>query len=151
VTTERSGRPRPTEVLRAATATIERVLAENQGAALVERLRETLPSVQSALTSHARGDDSPSGLHDTVIKADPRLKQAADRLLEEHRELAARMSGLGSQLATQAASVAEAGSELTPPQVRAAADDLVKRLHRHLERSSNLLYEALERDIGAGD
>lgn len=141
--------PRQREVLRAATTSLQDAIAAFRGNELAERVAALLPEVQQALTEHSRLAASPRGLHDAVVEADPRLKHTADALLDEHRELSARVAALRGQMVSVATAAGRSAQDAA--QVRRAAEDLVRRLNRHMERGSTLLYEAFERDIGAGD
>lgn len=151
-TTSAAGPDPRREAIRVATESLEDVLGQARPTELTSRVQHSLSQLQEAFSRHAHVADSPQGLHDSIIETDPRLKHTADQLLAEHLELQDRISGLRERMAAAADSTAvKTAQTLNPSQVREAAEDLVHELHRHLERGTALVYEALERDIGIGD
>jgi hypothetical protein len=107
-------------------------------------VRRTLIKLRKAFIDHLAVTEAPGGLFEEIIKDSPRLIHRTQELREEHTELASAIDGA-------LVSVAREGRNPPIPETREAILDLLSRLDRHRQASSDLVYESLEIDIGGGD
>jgi hypothetical protein len=104
-------------------------------------VQAALAELASDLREHVTMTEGPEGLYQEIIETAPRLSEAMDRLIEEHRVISA---AIEDQLAT--VSSADALGEVD--RIRAEGTDLLMTLVRHRQRGADLVYEAYEFDIG---
>lgn len=102
--------------------------------AAVERLAWTL-------ADHVEQTDAPGGLLAEVEAAAPWLAPRVGQLRRDHELLVARCGAL----------VDVCHQRPEPDDVREDALDLLADLTRHRHRGADLLYDAYELDVGAGD
>lgn len=93
---------------------------------------------------HLDVTEGAGGLHETIIESSPRLVHAVEVLGAEHREIDSAISGLGA--ATEAPVMAADVEAVTQRAAR-----LLDLLAKHRQRGADLVYEAFEQDLGAGD
>jgi len=106
-------------------------------------LSERLQEVCRLLEEHARQLESPQGLMSQIAQQEPRLLDRIEQLRREHRELVASAREL-QQLVDQ-----EPAED--PLRLRREVERFLKTLREHNARENDLIYEALETDIGVGD
>lgn len=104
-------------------------------------VQAALAELSADLREHVRMTEGAEGLYQEIIETAPRLAEAMDRLVEEHRVMSAAIEG---QLA--AVSSVDALGEVD--RIRADGTDLLMTLVRHRQRGADLVYEAYEFDIG---
>lgn len=103
-----------------------------------------LESVQAALTRHAEFTDSPDGLFADVIEQAPRLANAVGHLQAEHDDLGRRIDGCEASVRAL-----EADDSVTS--VTADVVELGHAFEMHSHRGAELVYDAYNVDISAGD
>ena len=108
-----------------------------------ERVRAALMELSADFREHVAIAEAPEGINTRAVRSQPRLAKAAQRLNNEHVELAALINQLLDELDTPDDTPAE--------QLRDGLTRLLGRLVRHRQRGSDLLYEAWAVDIGGGD
>ena len=104
-------------------------------------VQAALAELAADLREHVTMTEGPEGLYQELIETAPRLSEAMDRLVEEHRIISA---AIEDQLAT--VSSADALGEVE--RIREQGTDLLMTLVRHRQRGADLVYEAYEFDIG---
>ncbi len=102
-------------------------------------LEERLQEVVRLLEEHARQIEAPEGLMNQIAQQEPRLLDRIELLRREHRELVQQARQLQQQLAED------------PQQLRERIGHFLRALRNHNARENDLIYEALETDIGVGD
>jgi hypothetical protein len=133
----------PLEPLRRAVADLEAALATPVAApGWRAQVGEQLAHLEVAFAEQTQLSRAPGGWVATVLEGAPRLGVAVRRLTDEQ-------AALGGQLADLRRDAADdAGS---PVQLREQVTRFLGRLVRHRHRASDLLYEAMALDLGAGD
>ena len=141
---------RPLADLRAAIDALEEASAAPAASRTAEwsmAVHEALVDLGAAFERHIAATEGPDGLHDRIRDAAPRLSIHVDRMAAEHRAT--------RQAITEAVDAAREGSRSADPelpeQVRERVNDLVRRLLELRGHGADLIYEAYEVDIGAGD
>ena len=109
-----------------------------------ERVHAALRHIADDFTEHVVVTEGPDGLHADIQNAAPRLARAVTRLAGEHLDLTAEIAGLVA--ATQAGVV-----EVEVVAIRDRGVALLAALTRHRQRGADLVFEAFETDLGAGD
>ncbi|HYT09323.1 MAG TPA: hypothetical protein VEL73_01545 [Mycobacteriales bacterium] len=130
--------------LREAIYALEQALAApapGRAAAWAERVHVALVELSADLRMHVEDTEGPDGLHRSVVATAPRLSSAVARLNREHVELGRLVQELLGQLGRPAAGD---GVDL----VRERGTALLGQLVRHRQRSSDLVFEAYQADIG---
>ncbi len=136
----RAGRRR----LRHALVEVEQALAHpgvRGEEAWYERVTRALDRFASALSDHVASNEDTDGLFADVLDRAPRLVSRIERLRVEHDEMASRAERLRERC--------RARDEVED--IRRDALDLLRVSVRHRQRGADLLYEAYEQDIAAGD
>jgi hypothetical protein len=103
-----------------------------------------LATVRDEWEHHVVAAEADDGLFAEIMTRAPRLAHAIDRLRGEHTALRARMA----TLATGAEAVTDDGGVAAS---REGLLELVSDLARHRHRGVDLVYEAYDTDISAGD
>ena len=103
-----------------------------------------LESVQAALTRHTEFTELPDGLFADVIEQAPRLANAVGHLRAEHDDLQRRIDGCRASLRTL-----EADASIAT--VTADVVKLGQAFEMHSHRGAELVYDAYNVDISAGD
>lgn len=112
----------------------------------IDRVRENLSGVQSALERHVASAEGEEGLFAEIDLTRPTLIRSAERLRREHVDLVQQAEALRRQ-------VAHYGPEERPAFeiIRQQAARLLEALRHHQAREADLIFESLYTDIGAGD
>ena len=118
------------------------VLAEVATAGERGVLLGALGTLDDALARHAQFAESPDGLFAEVIGATPRLAHQVKRLEAEHEALHEHIDRCEAQLRV-GAGVDDA--------IRADLADLLRAFEMHVHRGVELVYDAYNVDISAGD
>lgn len=136
--------------LHAALVTLEDVAAApapHRLEAWAMKVHDALVDLRAAFERHIAVTEGPDGLLERIKSEAPRLAAPVNGLVDEHKQLRDRVSET-VDLARQAAERTDTGA---PQQVRQAVTDLMGAIVRHRQAGSDLVYEAYEVDIGAGD
>jgi hypothetical protein len=93
---------------------------------------------------HVDVTEGSGGLHETIVESSPRLSYAVGVLTRDHSELQAKTAELdsASEAPVMAADV---------DSIRRRGENLIEHLRKHRQRGADLVYEAFEQDLGAGD
>ena len=110
-------------------------------AAWAERVHVALVELSGDLRTHVDLTEGPGGLHQAVVATAPRLSTVVDRLAREHRQLTVVVDDLLTR-------VDGAGFDDSVDVVRDGGTALLGQLVRHRQRSSDLVFEAYQADIG---
>jgi len=116
-------------------------------AAWMQRVAGCLEALRSDMAEHIETTEAPDGVHHEMVTAAPRLANPVQRLVADHEVLHERIARCHA-MATHADATADAAL------VKAVRDDatqVVALLQRHRQRSSDLIYEAYNTDIGGAD
>jgi hypothetical protein len=111
------------------------------GPAWSERVHVALVELSVDLRDHISITEGPGGAHEQIVKAAPRLAHGVTQLSADHTRL---REILDQALASAGGPDAEKHVEST----REYGTALLGRLVRHRQHSSDLIFEALEVDIG---
>jgi len=107
-------------------------------------VRDRLDRLTAALRAHIDGTEREGGLFDEILEREPRLAHGVDRLRSEHRD---QMDAAGEAEARLARLDDEAGVE----DVRARLHALIHQLIVHRSSGAELVYDAYNVDLSAGD
>lgn len=110
-----------------------------------ERVAEAVARLATAMEDHVTETEGPDGFFDTVLRDAPRAANGVERLRREHDTMHAAIRGLANRL--RAGADGDDEVEL----VREEGLDLIHLTNRHRQRGADLLYDAYQLDIGAGD
>jgi hypothetical protein len=133
--------------LRESLGAVEHALASPAGGRAVvwgEIVHRTLEELLEEFDEHIDVTEGPEGLHEAIITASPRLAHAVEVLTREHGSIREEIAAL---LAATEPPVAQ--DDVTT--VREDATQLLGHIVRHRQRGADLVYEAYETDLGAGD
>jgi hypothetical protein len=132
--------------LRESIAALEAALRAPAGEPVVwgEAVQTALTRLAADFDLHVDVTEGPGGLHETIVESSPRLSYAVSVLTTDHELLESQIRALSESveppvMAGDVAAVKE--------QAVALVEDLVK----HRQRGADLVYEAFEQDLGAGD
>ncbi len=109
-----------------------------------ERVRTALTELAHDFGEHVALTESPGGIYDRARHSAPRLGGAVQRLLTEHRDLAA-------EIARQLAVLESGDVPAEPPALSVLREELTvltDRLGRHRQAGGDLVYEAYDVDLG---
>lgn len=109
-----------------------------------KRVRDDLGELRTAFENHIAVTEGSGGLFEEIMSREPRLAHAIERLRVEHRPLLETFETAGAHLGSVED---EAGVGEIRDTVLALVHDLF--VHRH--RGAELLYEAYNVDVSAGD
>jgi hypothetical protein len=133
--------------LRAAMGAFEAALA----APAVGRIPEWTPGLVAALDQldtrvkeHVAATEGPAGFHSEIVTSSPRLHHHVKVLVTEHQRIAELLDQL-----RRATNHARTGGQVSG--IRAQGTTVLALLAKHRQRGADLIYEAYQRDLGAGD
>jgi hypothetical protein len=109
-----------------------------------ERVASRLDAVAAAWEDHVEAAERPGGLYEEVVGREPRLAHAVDRLKLEHLSVRATILEVRER-------ARDVGEDAQVAEVRAETLDLLHALAVHRHRGVDLVYEAYNADISAGD
>ncbi len=112
----------------------------------VREVHNRLVELGAAFERHIAVTEGPGGLFEEVHKAAPRLTHGVERLADDHREIRAAIGRALDAIRDRADMLPE-----TPGDGREAVLDLLDQLMRHRQLGADLIYEAYQVDMGAGD
>lgn len=106
-----------------------------------EHVHVALVEVFADFREHIEVSEGPNGLHDEMRRSAPWLSGPVDQLTREHVEIQTRLDALlaHGEVPAQRRSLEE---------IREDATLLLGQLVRHRQRGADLLFEALEVDLG---
>ncbi len=104
-----------------------------------------LARLDSILDEHVVGTEGRGGLFEQVVSDEPRLNRRVEQLRDEHGRLREATAALLAQCRGQVPTAEAVGH------IREQALALLGVAARHRQRGADLLYEAYEVDISAGD
>jgi len=104
-----------------------------------QAVRDSVRDLREAFHEHIVVTEGPQGLLAEIVDLSPRLSGEAGLIKEEHQALEESLRGLESSL----------GDE--PEAVRRKATIVLGRLTLHRQRGADIVYEAYNVDIAAGD
>jgi len=100
--------------------------------------------LQARLAAHIEATEGPDGFHHDMLTAAPRLAHGVATLVLEHTRLTAMVSELMARSGRE-------GAAEDIEAIEAAGARLVGAVNQHLQRGSDLIYEAFESDLGGQD
>ena len=130
--------------LRESTAALEQALAAptpGRHTAWAERVEVALVELSADFDEHVAVTEGPTGTHDAVVAASPRLSNSVRRLVSEH----AVIRDLVADLLVRVRPPVAAGEA---DAIRDLGIALLGRLARHRQRGADLIYEAYQVDLG---
>lgn len=131
--------------LRDAIGSVERALAGPAGDRYErwgKELGHELDELDDALERHIAATEAPGGLLDDILQQEPRLARRVHLVREDHEVLRQRLHDARAALPTTADGVGGA---------RDGVVDLLEAIVRHRHLGSDLVYDAFNVDIEAGD
>src|SRR4051794_14916186 len=111
----------------------------------LHRVLAALDVLSDMLDSQTANDQDTSGLLAEIRRDDPRLGPRVDRLRAELTDLRIAVTSLRDQLAPDAAVPVDAAD------IRDRLASIARRLRAQRARESDLVYEAVNIDLGVGD
>ena len=133
--------------LREAMGGVERALASaaiGRPERWADAVHDAIAELSEDFRAHIEVTEAVPGLHSDIVAASPRLTHAVARLAAEHPQIADGIKRLVLRLRDP---VTDADID----ELRNEANTLLGNLVRHRQRGADLIYEAFEYDIGAGD
>jgi hypothetical protein len=109
-----------------------------------ERVQQEVARLALDFVEHIDVTEGVGGLHETIVESAPRLRRKVDHLTAEHDEIELDIAELA-----QAAEAPVMARDVEAIKVKATL--LLDRLIKHRQRGADLVYEAFEQDLGAGD
>ncbi len=130
-----------------ATLALERAVASparGRATTWAAAVRVRLSGLDRALRAHVDGTEQEGGLFDEILEREPRLAHGIDRLRAEHRDQVAAVDDAAARLTG-------INDETGVDEVRARLHDLIHGLLVHRSRGAELVYDAYNVDLSAGD
>ncbi len=130
-----------------ATLALERAVsapARGRATTWAGAVRDRLGQLDTALRAPVDGTEEDGGLFDQILEREPRLAHGIDGLRAEHRD---QLEAVGEADALLAGTEDETGVD----DVRARLHDLIHGLLVHRSRGAELVYDAYNVDLSAGD
>ena len=130
-----------------ATLALERALsspARGRATTWAAAVRDRLGRLATALRAHVDGTEGDGGLFDQILEREPRLAHGIDGLRAEHRDQTEAVEAADALLAGIA-------DENGADEVRTRLHDLIHQLLVHRSRGAELVYDAYNVDLSAGD
>jgi hypothetical protein len=113
----------------------------------LDRVNGHLQLLRAEIEEHVETTEGPDGIHAEIVLAQPRLANKVRRLAADHEILRDRINAVA---ALSARSVEQHDRAMVMA-VRDESTLVVGLLVRHRQRSSDLVYEAYQTDIGGDD
>ena len=110
------------------------------------RVRVGLEALRKALEVQASGDSEASSLLSEISVDEPRLLPRIKRLRRQHSELRDRAIAIVEELEAQADR-----DHLDVADIRDRVAELARRLRHHRAQEADLIYEAVNVNLGTGD
>lgn len=95
--------------------------------------------LRGAFEAHVSEVEGPDGLLAAMVEEAPRISSPVAVLERDHRKIRSRIGELITAVASQ-----------DPPEIRAMALDVMRRVVVHRQRGAELVYDAYQTDIGGG-
>ena len=111
----------------------------------LDQVLAALDDLVTTLDAQAAGDAETASLLSEIAEDEPRLRPRIERLRREHDDLRDGLQSLRTQIAPQAGLVIDAAD------IRERLAALARRLRQHQAREADLIYEAVNINIGSGD
>jgi hypothetical protein len=112
----------------------------------IDTLRTALEELQLALNTQADGDDEAASLLSEIASSEPRLIPRIDLLRRQHKRLRDNVRATLEELGAQADR-----DHLDPADIRDRVGELARRLRHHRAQEADLIYEAINVNLGIGD
>lgn len=112
----------------------------------VEAVRVAFDALREALDSQATGDSEEASLLAEIARDEPRLIPRIDRLRRQHKGLRDTVRATLDELVTQAEH-----DHIDTADVRDRAAEIARRLRHHRAQEADLIYEAVNINLGVGD
>lgn len=112
-----------------------------------DKVVEALDLFLVSLDGQASADLGADSLLSEIGEAEPRLLPRVQRLHDEHRDLRESALSLRSQIAT----TTDDPAEVDTADIRDRLSGVARRYRQHRARESDLVYEAINVDLGGGD
>lgn len=106
---------------------------------------EALEVLDSALGTQSDRDSEASSLMSEIAADEPRLGPRVDRLRSEHADLRDSVKSLLGQIAPHP------GMDIDIADIRDRLSSVARRLRQHRAREADLIYEAININLGVGD
>ena len=111
----------------------------------LELVVDALDRLMGALDAQGGDDAETASLLSEIAVDEPRLKPRIDRLRQEHDDLRAAAASIRSQIAPAD------GVEVDPADIRDRLATVARRVRQHRAREADLIYEAVNINLGVGD
>jgi hypothetical protein len=113
----------------------------------LQRVSDALAVLREDFTEHVEMNEASDGIHAEMLHVQPRLASRVRRLAEDHVVISDRIDA-AMALVSREESV---DTRTQVAEVRDACTQVVALITRHRQRSSDLVYEAYNTDIGIGE
>lgn len=114
--------------------------------AWLRRVLDCLNTLRADFTEHVEVNEAPEGIHAEMLHVQPRLASRVRKLADDHVVISDR---LDAALALASQGSTDPNEQIA--EVRDAGTQVVALITRHRQRSSDLVYEAYNTDIGIGE
>jgi hypothetical protein len=104
-----------------------------------------IDALLDALNSQAAGDSETTSLLSEIANDQPRFVPRVERLRHEHGDLRASLQSLREQITPAA------GVDIDAADIRDRLASIARRLRQHRAREADLIYEAINLNLGGGD
>lgn len=112
----------------------------------IETVRVALDALRDALDAQAAGDSEEASLLSEIASDEPRLIPRIERLRRQHQGLRDGVQATLAELSTQADH-----DHIDTADIRDRVAELARRLRHHRAQESDLIYEAVNINLGIGD
>jgi hypothetical protein len=131
------------EVLHGAINDLENALAASQPGSerWIRDIQDALQRTQTTIENHVREAEAPDGMLAQVVQEEPALGARVEAMKREHVTMLERGAAL-VELSREPPSAEELQDKVT---------DIVELIDRHRHRSADLLLDAYDLDLSAGD
>lgn len=111
----------------------------------LQRVVAALDTLDAALDTQQSTDSETSSLMSEIARDEPRLVPRIERLRQEYHDIRVALRSLRDQIAP------DGDVEVDVADVRDRLSSIARRYRQHRSREADLVYEAINVDLGAGD
>jgi hypothetical protein len=112
----------------------------------IDTVRSALEGLQEALEAQSAGDNEAASLLSEIASDQPRLIPRIDRLRRQHKSLRDGVQTTLGELGAQADH-----DHLDTAEIRDRVAELARRLRHHRAQEADLIYEAVNLNLGTGE
>ncbi len=113
----------------------------------LQRVTTALDTLDTALNTQGATDSETTSLLSEIARTEPRLVPRIERLRQEYNDIRVALHSLRNQISP----IGDQPADIDVADIRDRLSGIARRYRRHRSREADLVYEAINVDLGAGD